>query len=189
MSLTEILLTALALSVDASICSIIYGKRNFSEALRLRFALICSLTFGIFQFVMPLIGFYCGMKLMVLIEEYDHWIAFGLLSGVALNMLKESFGEEPQENVKRLGLLTVLILGIATSLDALAVGFSIGLIDSRIIYISGIIGVICFLCSFLCFYFGSLLSKLKYLDKTLNILGALTLIAIGIGILHEHGIF
>jgi len=74
---------------------------------------------------MPLLGFFGGMSLIAIIKEYDHWIAFSLLTGVALNMTREIFFCEDEKKTQKLGFFTILLLGIATSLDALAVGFSI----------------------------------------------------------------
>lgn len=188
MTFLEIVLISVALSVDAAVCSIICGKKILNTDIKLRFALIMASTFGIFQFLMPLTGFYCGESVIRYIEEYDHWVGFLLLTVVSLNMLKEAILGEHEE-ITSLNLFVILSLGIATSIDALAVGFSITVLDSRILYISGVIGIICFLISFSCFMLGVQLSRLNALDRLFNIIGALTLFGIGLGILYEHGVF
>lgn len=188
MSFFEICLLSIALSVDAAVCAIICGRKKLQAEVKIRTAAIMAVTLGIFQFLMPLAGFYCGESVIKYIEEYDHWVGFLLLTAVSLNMLKEALLGEHEE-IARLSLPVLLSLGIATSIDALAVGFSLSVIDERIFYISTVIGIICFLTSFFCFMLGIQLSKLKALDRLLNVLGALTLFGIGIGILYEHGVF
>jgi len=188
MNLLEIFFLAVALSVDAAVCSIIGGKKQLSPDLKRRCALSMAGAFGAFQFMMPVAGFYCGESVMSLIEEYDHWVGFALLAAVSLNMLKEAI-LGPHEEITSLRAWVILSLAVATSIDALAVGFSIALIDDRIFMIAGIIGIVCFSISLVCFLLGAILSRFKSLDRILNVLGAMTLMGIGIGILYEHGVF
>lgn len=188
MGIWESLGLALSLSVDALVCSIIYGKKNFSPKNRLRFAFFTALTFGLFQAVMPVIGFYAGSSIVHVIEKFDHWVAFLLLAAVSFNMLKEAFGDEEGE-LKRISLLTLLTLGVATSIDALALGFSIGLIYDSIAFFAALTGICCFVISFGGFMVGQYLSRIRRLDRILNLAGALTLLCIGFGILHDHNVF
>ena len=135
MGFTASFLMALALSVDALVCAVITGKKQFPPALRLRFALEMGLTFGLFQALMPIAGFYAGASLAALIAAFDHWAAFALLSVVGLKMLKDALFPEKEEccqKAPRLSLTLLMTLGIATSIDALALGFSIGLISDTI---------------------------------------------------------
>jgi putative Mn2+ efflux pump MntP len=189
MTTLEIFITAVALSIDASVCSVIYGKKQTSSESRLRHALSMAFTFGFFQFLMPMIGFKCGESIIGLIDEYDHWLAFILLACVSFNMLKEAIQGESQE-ARHINFFILLSLGIATSIDALAVGFSLGLTSNpRILYSSLVIGLVCFTVSFVSFMAGQQLSKFRKLDRVLNLLGAITLFLIGVNILHEHGVF
>ncbi len=142
MSFIEILLVSITLAVDASVCSVIFGDKPMAEGQKIRQALMMASTFGIFQFIMPLIGFFGGGEVVKFIDSYDHWVAFALLLAVSLNMFKEAFSKEEEKEFCCLSLWTLLSLGVATSIDALAVGFSIGLIDTRIIFISAVIGIV-----------------------------------------------
>lgn len=191
MIIFEVLLLALALSCDAVVCSIIYGTKNYSREIRRYNAWLFAVSFGFFQFMMPVVGFFCGQALLTLIQEYDHWVAFFLLSAVSINMLKEAFSKEEEKHEEcngRIKLLTALILAVATSLDALAVGVSLAMIETQIFYISTVIGLTCFALSFASFYGASVLSKWDKLEKIMNVAGAAVLFLIGIKILIEHGI-
>ena len=187
MNFIEILLLAVALSVDAAVCSIILGKKYQGAALKWRYAVIVSFAFGFFQFFMPLVGFYGGKSLINLIADFDHWVGFGLLALVSMNMLKETLWGKHEEIV-HLSPLVVLSLALATSIDALAVGFSISMFDSHMLYIASVIGIVCFTTVFYCFVLGAYLSRFTALDRGLNVIGALILMGIGFGILIEHGV-
>ena len=190
MNTTELLFMAVALSCDAMICSVIYGQRSYNTDERCRQALLFASAFGAFQFFMPVLGAFFGNALLSLIAQFDHWVAFFLLSAVSLNMIKESIlGEKDPKERSKISLLTVLALAVATSLDALAVGMSIALIEKRIVFVSLVIGTVCFSLSLTCFYAASPLSRIKNLDRVMNLLGALVLELIGIKILFEHGVF
>ena len=185
MTTLEIFFTAAALSIDAAVCSVIYGKKTSCSEFRLRHALSMAFTFGFFQFLLPLIGFKGGESIIGIIDNYSYWIAFILLTGVSINMLREAIHGETQET-KHISLTSLLILGCVTSIDALAVGFSLGItINPRILYTSLIFGIVCFTISFGSFMAGQQLSKLRSLDRVLNIIGALTLFLIGVKILYE----
>ena len=97
MSWLEVFGIALALSVDAFVCSIISGKRRLTAQARLMTAITVAFAFGLFQFLMPLIGFFAGVVIQKYFAAYDHWVAFILLAGVGLNMLKEAFTGEEEE--------------------------------------------------------------------------------------------
>ena len=186
MSFFESILTALALSTDAFACAIIYGKSNSFN--RIKYALLIGCSFGLFQFFMPIIGFGAGSSIRSLIDTYDHWLAFFLLIFVSFKMLKDAIN--PEENRQnRLDLFTLVSLSIATSLDALAVGMSIGLLQAQILVLATIIGVVCFSTSFIGFLIGQQLSKIKKLESYLNIIAAFVLLGIGFAILYKHGVF
>ncbi|MBO8415875.1 MAG: manganese efflux pump [Proteobacteria bacterium] len=187
MGFSTAFLLALALSVDALVCAVIYGKRNFSPALRLRFAAYTALTFGGFQALMPAIGFYGGAGFAHLIESFDHWVAFVLLAVIAGKMIKDAlFGEGEEQELRRLSLMVLLSLGTATSIDALALGFSLGLIYPSITMFALVTGITCAALSFAGFMTGQYLARFKKLDQGLNLLGGLVLLSIGLKILFEH---
>lgn len=192
MTIIEILLLSVALSCDAMVCSVIYGQRPTTSENRRRNALLFAAFFGAFQFLMPVTGFFGGKALLRLISSYDHWVAFALLLAVSISMIRECFGDEEERrdlNKEKIPVLTVLVLAVATSIDALAVGMSIGMLESRIFYVSTIIGAVCFSLTCMCFYAATPLSRVRNLDKVMNVLGALVLTGIGVRVLIEHGVF
>ena len=172
MTFLELLLIAIGLSMDAfsvSICKGLTTKR-FSW----RMALVCGLWFGGFQALMPTIGYFLGAQFQEMIEAYDHWIAFGLIWG------KE---EEGKEN-GALDFKTMLLLAIATSIDALAVGVSFACIQVRLWSSVLIIGLTTFVFSVLGVKIGNVFGS-KY-EKSAGIIGGIILILIGLKILLEH---
>ena len=184
MSILELLLVAVGLSMDAfsvSICKGLTTKR-FSW----RMALICGLWFGFFQALMPTIGYFLGAQFQELIEAYDHWIAFGLLFLIGANMIREAVVGENEEDKSSssLDLKTMLVLAVATSIDALAVGVSFACIQVNIWMAVLIIGVTTFLFSILGVKIGNVFGS-KY-EKSAGIVGGIILILIGLKILLEH---
>lgn len=127
MSILEILLIGLGLSMDAAAVSICKGLAT--GGVRLRHCLIAGAYFGIFQALMPAIGYALGSTFAHLIDRYDHWIAFVLLALIGGNMLRESFSKEEETASASFGFAAMLPLAIATSIDALAVGVSFSLLD------------------------------------------------------------
>lgn len=131
MSLLELLLIAIALGTDAFSVSVGVGAIRQDWDARLRMAG----AFGLFQFVMPIIGWSAGAVVLAYVAAYDHWVAFAVLAAISLKMLYESFrlgreekrvaGSDPTRGILLLGL------AVATSIDALAVGFTMGNLDSR----------------------------------------------------------
>ena len=183
MSFISIFLIALALSMDAFSVAMAIGaagsKLNSYAVLRL------ATAFGIFQFVMPILGWLLGKTVVSYISDYDHWIAFGLLLIVGLRMIKEYFDKDEKERTKDPTKgWSLLILSIATSIDALAVGVSFAFFDVNIYYASAIIGVVCFIITALGMIFGKALSRI--LGKKAVLLGGIVLIGIGIKIVVEH---
>lgn len=189
MSIVESFAIAFSLSIDALVCAIIYGNAPYSLNKKLKYALFMALSFGFFQFLMPILGFFAGSFVSSLLFAFDHWIAFALLALVSLNMLKEAFSKSDEHKDKALNLLVLFSLSIATSIDALALGFSVSLLHQSIALLSIIIGVTCFVISYIGFCIGQFLSQFKSLECLLNILGSITLLSIGIAILVEHQVF
>lgn len=152
---------------------------------RLNLALKIAIFFGAFQAFMPLIGWLVGVELRDLISGIDHWVAFGILGFIGIKMLYEAF--KHGENGKKINLSDnhiLLLLSLATSIDALVVGISFAFLRMSIGISAAIIGITTFLLSFL----GSLVgNKLGHFCKNkIEIVGGLILIGIGTKILIEH---
>ena len=199
MSLSQMLIIALALSVDALVCSIITGKTSCNNISRLITGFTVAFSFGLFQFLMPILGFLGGKQLQETLAAFDHWIAFILLAGVGANMLKEAYSSYREQHsddkggghcnsnhLLQVSLIALLSMAIGTSIDALAVGVSYGLVSDAIMLCASIIGIVCFICSLLGYFLGQVLSTFKAIDPILNLLGAIVLISIGVNILIEH---
>lgn len=183
MSIPTILLIALALSMDAFAVSVTSGF--MITRLRVAHALRIALFFGGFQALMPVIGWFAGVRLRSFITGVDHWIAFGLLLIIGIKMLYESGKLKKEEKATDpTELRTLLILAIATSIDALAVGISLSFINVAIIMPSLIIGAVTFLLSFTGVYIGERFGH--FFESKLEVAGGLILIAIGVKILIEH---
>ena len=183
MDILTILLIAVGLAMDAFAVSISCGISMVK--LRLRSALRISLAFGSFQAIMPVIGYLAGLSIRALIQSIDHWIAFSLLAFIGCKMIYESlFMDGDEKKVDADDLLTLLVLSIATSIDALAVGISLSLLDVNIISPAVIIGVVTFLISFAGTVIGTRFGHL--FEKKMEVVGGLILIGIGFKILFEH---
>lgn len=183
MSFISIFLIALALSMDAFSVAMALGAagRKVPSIAVIRLAT----AFGIFQFVMPILGWLLGKTVVSYISDYDHWIAFALLTIVGIRMIKEYFNKDKKERTKDPTKgWSLLMLSIATSIDALAVGVSFAFFDVNIYYASAVIGIVCFIITALGMIFGKKLSML--LGKKAVLLGGIVLIAIGIKIVIEH---
>lgn len=188
MGIGSLLLLAVGLSMDACAVSICKGlamkKAGFKEGA------ICGIWFGGFQALMPLIGFFLGSLFAVAIEKVDHWIAFGLLVFIGVNMLREAFSKDEEceqcgENEADLSFKTMLIMAIATSIDALAVGISLAMAgDVNIFLAIGLIGVVTFVLSCMGVKLGNLFGS--RFEKKAQATGGFILIGLGIKILIEH---
>lgn len=174
---------ALGLAADAFVVSISSGLtiRN----MKINKALKIALFFGVFQAIMPLIGWLVGLTLRGAISEIDHWIAFGLLSLIGGKMIYEALQDDvEQKKFNPLDTYTLVGLSIATSLDALAVGFSFAVLKTSIAAPITLIGFITFFLSFIGVFIGHKCGV--FCQKQVEILGGLVLIAIGSKILIEH---
>ena len=182
MTFLELLLIAIGLSMDAFSVSICKGltTKKFSW----RMALICGLWFGFFQALMPIIGYFLGAQFQEMIEAYDHWIAFGLLFLIGANMIREAIWGKEEQQDGSLGFKTMLLLAIATSIDALAVGVSFACIQVKLWSSVIIIGLTTFVFSVLGVKIGNAFGT-KY-EKSAGIIGGIILILIGLKILLEH---
>jgi len=182
MDLPTILLIAVGLGMDAFAVALCTGATRSDIWFRPGFRL--SFHFGLFQFMMPIIGWAAGTTFVRFIEGYDHWIAFGLLAYVGGKMIKESFEEKRHEiGADPTRKWTLVMLAIATSIDALAVGLSLALLRVPILYPSLIIGVVAAGMTAAGLALGSRLGKF---GKRMELIGGLVLIGIGLRIVIEH---
>ena len=183
MSFITLIIIAVGLGMDAFSVAIAAGASASNLTFRSAFRL--AFHFGIFQFMMPIIGWAAGLTLANMIDTYDHWVAFGLLGCVGGNMIRESFarGDESLVNDPTKGM-SLVMLSVATSIDALAVGLSFALLKVRIYYASIVIGFVAFAMTMVGVFFGKKLGRL--FGKEVGLLGGLILIAIGIKILFDH---
>lgn len=178
-----ILIIALGLSMDAFAVSITSGFaiKNINNR---RFILI-PLFFGLFQAVMPLIGWFLGLSIRNIISSFDHWVAFFILFVVGCKMIFQSIRQIPDEKkVDPLNIYVLLTLSIATSLDAFAVGISLSFLKTSIILPIFIIGIITFFLSWLGVYIGKMFGH--FFENKIEFLGGLILIMIGVKILIGH---
>jgi putative Mn2+ efflux pump MntP len=156
-----------------------------SKQVRATQALRMAFFFGGFQLVMPLIGSLAGLTLKKYIAGYDHWAAFGLLAAVGSKMIYESFKiKTSRRNFNFSNIFVLLVLSIATSIDALAVGITLSLITSSIITAVIIIGLITFTLSYLGVFVGQKLGHL--FENKIEAIGGLILIGIGVKIVLQH---
>ena len=182
MNLFDLLVTGIALSMDAFAVSI--GKGLSVQKVQAKHSLICGAWFGGFQALMPLLGFLLASSFAEYIKQYDHWIAFALLALIGANMIREVFSKEEDEVDASFSIKTMLLLAVATSIDALATGVSFAVTDTNIWIAIAIIGATTFLFSAAGVKVGSIFGR-KYQSKA-EFVGGLILILIGVKILIEH---
>lgn len=186
-----IFLTAISLAMDAFAVSVTNGVvvSDFKK----RYAVKMGLYFGVFQFVMPLIGYALGSSFRSYIEAFDHWIAFGLLALIGGNMVRESlFGDEDDSGQKTaaeaLNAKVMVVQAVATSIDALAVGISFSLLPDVDMWLScSVIGLVAFTLSFAGALMGRRIGSL-FKDRA-ELAGGIVLLLIGFKILIEHLFF
>jgi len=171
------------------VIAVILGIDAFSVALSLgvysclpRQVFRTSLSFGFFQFIMPLIGYYLGVGIVQYIRKFDHWIAFGILFAIGIKMLIDAFKKEEEKvSCDRTLGWTLIGLSIATSIDALAVGLSLGLAGTKIIFPSLIIGVVAALMTMAGMLIGKKCSEI--FGKRMEAVGAIVLIILSLKML------
>ena len=182
MDLWELFVIAVGLSMDAFAVSICKGLST--PRLRLRHSLICGGYFGLFQALMPLLGWLLGVRFQAMIASLDHWIAFILLGIIGVNMIRESRENEEESVDSSFAFRTMLPLAVATSIDALAVGVSMAFMSVHILASAAVIGVVAFALSVTGGLVGRRLGCL--FQRRAELTGGLVLIAIGVKILIEH---
>lgn len=191
MTMPEILALAAALSMDAFAVAVCTGctLQTITSGHWLRM----GSTFGFFQFAMPVAGWYLGLSVRTVVAAWDHWIAFILLAWIGGNMLREGM-ERPKGTRGGNGCdatrgRSLFLLAVATSIDALAVGFSFSMLHIAVWIPAISIGLVCAILTVLGLAIGHALGRATRLGQHMELFGGLVLIAIGIKILYEHGVF
>ena len=188
MGMGELLLLGVGLSMDAfavSVCKGLAMKRSSVKA-----GLTCGIWFGGFQALMPLIGFFLGSMFAEAIQSVDHWVAFGLLVLIGVNMLREAFSPEEDGGCSEcadtdLSVKSMFVMAVATSIDALAVGISLAMAGDVAIFAAvGIIGVCTFTLSAVGVGVGSVFGS--RFEQKAQIAGGVILVILGVKILLEH---
>jgi putative Mn2+ efflux pump MntP len=182
MDLVLIFFIALGLSFDTFAVSVSSGillpRITFYEGIKI------AIVMAFFQALMPLIGWLAGKSVELYARDFDHWLAFILLSGLGIKFIYESFSKDQSNRADPLQLKIRIHMAIATSIDALIVGFSFALLEFRILLSLFIIGSVTFIVSMLGLLFGKKIGS--RLGKRMEIVGGIILIAIGIKILLQH---
>jgi len=183
MTLFEIMIIAVGLAMDASAVCLAAAAAGFAKDARAKFRL--SFHFGLFQFLMPVLGWLLGIRFVFYFKAFDHWIAFFLLAFVGIRMIRDGMDLSsgiPKKDPSR--GMTMVMLSVATSIDALAVGLSLAMLDVNIWYPSIMIGVITTGMCLLAIKIGTRLGTL--FGKRMEIFGGAVLILIGFRILFSH---
>ena len=182
MEIITILLIAIALAMDAFAVSIASGitlrERCYYHGFRI------GLFFGIFQAAMPVLGYLLGLGFSDLIASVDHWIAFALLVGIGLKMIHEGTKKEKWKDLTCTETKPLLLLAVATSIDAFAVGVTFSVLGGNILIPILLIGIITFVLSFIGVVIGNRIGH--FFEKRIELVGGSALIAIGFFILISH---
>jgi putative Mn2+ efflux pump MntP len=183
MEFLEAIILAVGLSMDAFAVSVCKGLSM--RRADLKSGMICGAWFGGFQALMPTIGFFLAMLFADTIEAIDHWVAFVLLALIGINMLKEAFGkEEPEETSGDLGVKTMFVMAVATSIDAMAAGISLAMDGANIWLNAACIGITTCVLSAIGVKVGNVFGS--RFEKKAQLAGGVILILLGTKILLEH---
>jgi len=188
LSLIALIGLAVALAMDALAVSVSAGVSIPRVSARQFFRL--SWHFGLFQAIMPVVGWYAGLSIRRRIELFDHWVAFFLLAVVATSMLRQAFVKQEASEIKAdptRGWRLVL-LSLATSIDALAVGLSLSVIGVSVWFPAVIIGITAAVFTVIGLLLGSRAGRIIWLRRYAEIAGAVVLYVIGLHILYDHGV-
>lgn len=185
MNLLGITGIALALSFDSFTAAVTCGLN--CKPMSWKYRLLIPFSFAVFQAGMPLIGYFASYNLLQYINSWDHWLAFALLFLIGFHMIREPFLAKKDRGTFKIGLRMIITMSIATSIDALATGFSLGLLRVNIWLTTAIIFIITFTASVLGLMTGKIIST-SVLKKWTGIIGGLILIAIGIKVLIDHAL-
>lgn len=182
MSITELIILSVGLAMDAFAVSICKGLAL--KKVNLKSMLIVGVWFGAFQGLMPLAGYFLGSQFSRYIEKFDHWIAFVLLALIGIGMIREALSKEPEKEDASLGIKTMFLLAIATSIDALATGVTFAFLNVNIWLAVSLIAAITLVISAAGVKIGSVFGS-KYKAKA-EFAGGTVLILLGLKILLEH---
>lgn len=185
MGIIELLLLAAGLSMDAFAVSVCKGLSV--EKTEVKHMAIAGIWFGGFQALMPIIGYFLGSTFMKYISAFDHWVAFILLFLIGLNMIKESFAAEEEAVSSSFAFKTMLVMAVATSIDALAVGITFAFLKVNIFLSAALIGIMTFAFSAAGIKIGGIFGC-KFKSKA-ELAGGIILILLGTKILLEHTVF
>lgn len=183
MSFIEILLIALGLAMDAFAVCLGAGTTRFVNGPRPVFRL--AFHFGLFQALMPVLGWLAGTRIQQFIASFDHWVAFGLLAFVGVRMIRSGFDANSEAHLtdpSRGG--TLVMLAVATSIDAFAIGLSLAVLQVAVFLPALVIGVVAAALSLVGLSIGSQLGKA--FGKRMEVVGGLILLAIGIRVVLTH---
>jgi putative Mn2+ efflux pump MntP len=181
--LLQVVLIGIGLAMDAFAVSV--SKGLSVQRLRPRHVLCVGLWFGVFQGLMPLLGYELSRRFAHYVENIDHWVAFGLLLLIGVNMIRETLsGDDDDEGGSDFGFRTMLLMAIATSIDAFAVGVSLVVMNISIWSTAAIIALITMLISAIGIYLGAHVGA--KIGSKAGVVGGVILIAIGVNILVEH---
>ena len=180
MGIIELIIISISLAMDAFSASICKGLNE--KRINLKNSLTVALYFGFFQSLMPTIGYYLGSFFSDKINAIDHYLAFLLLSFIGISMIKEA--NINKENNQNINFKEMIILSIATSIDALIIGITFSFLNVNLFYSIMIIGIITFILTFIGYNIG-LYFGIKY-QKKAQIIGGIILIIMGLKILFEH---
>lgn len=185
MQLIDILMIAVGLAMDAFAVAMAVGlhlSRRGKMSLRQYFRL--SFHFGLFQFLMPVVGWLGGMTIHRYIAPFDHWVAFALLTYIGLKLIREGGRTEEYERDDPTRGMSLVVLSVATSIDALATGLSLAFLSQGIIYPAVIIGIVAALFTLAGLFLGKGFGQRWH--GRVALVGGLILIGIGVKILLEH---
>ena len=184
MGIIELVLTAIALSMDAFAVSVCKGLSTCK--VKMKHMLVTGLWFGGFQALMPLIGYLLGSAFKDYISPVDHWVAFALLAFLGINMVKEALtdGDECDCTDASFAVKVMFVMAIATSIDALAAGIALSMDEANIWIAISLIGAITFTLSAIGVRFGAVFGAKN--KKYAELAGGIVLFLMGVKILLEH---
>lgn len=182
MQLVTIIVIAVGLAMDAFAVSIVSGSAY--RQLKVKHTLRMAVFFGSFQAIMPVLGSLAGVTLRTYIADYDHWVAFVLLSAVGSKMIYESFKIKTEQLLDPSSVVILLFLSVATSIDALTVGLSLPFLKVSLAKAVVTIGLVTFVLSYLGVHIGRKVGH--FFENRIEAAGGLILIGLGAKILFEH---
>ncbi|MDP2849493.1 MAG: manganese efflux pump MntP family protein [Sulfuricurvum sp.] len=177
-----LLILAIALAMDSVAVSIAIGSKY--KDLLISKALFAAAVFGFFQGAMPIAGYFIGISFAEYVQSFDHWIAFVLLVGLGGKMLYEAYQNEFDNEVNDLSTKALITLGIATSIDAMAIGVTFAFLQTDIYTAASVIALVTFVLCIAAVYIGKKLGSL--LESKAEMVGGVILIGLGFKILLEH---